>query len=235
MQLPQRFVRMPNEGRPSSLVCKLKAPQQNMHNIYEVFAPLPVLESLARAVMNLEDPHGWCTWHALCLALPAFGRYSMNNWVKTAAQDAFVRIVHIDGKHHYYYHLPGVERHRNHDLPAEFHCGVQSWCQYGVEHRDNDKPAVIYYHGAKLWYQHGREHRENDKPAVVDTKGNKEWWIDGQRHRDNHQPAVVRTNSAENQWWIRGKLVHGKRLKKPSLDLWHDSYEKYLDEDSESY
>ncbi len=58
-------------------------------NVNDILSPLPVLESLARAVMSLEDPECWRTWVQLCVALPCFGRYSLNEWVQREVKDKF--------------------------------------------------------------------------------------------------------------------------------------------------
>jgi hypothetical protein len=79
------------------------------------------------------------------------------------------------------------------------------WYKNGVEHRDNDLPAVEYKNGDKEWRMYGKLHRENGKPAVEWVDGRKEWWVNGKPHRDGGLPAVEYANG-NKEWWVNGKL-----------------------------
>ncbi len=168
-----------------------------------VFASLPVLESLARAVMSLEDPECWRAWLQLCVALPCFGRYSLHMWVQREAKDRFTRMKERGFSCDYL--LPCGKLHHDNDQPAVNHAnGHKEWWVNGKRHRDNDQPVVIYAGGTKEWWVHGKLHRDNDLPAVIFSNGGMEWWVYDKRHRDNDQPAVTRADGSK-AWWVHGK------------------------------
>ncbi len=144
----------------------------------EVFASLPVLESLARAVMSLEDPECWRTWLQLCVALPCFGRYSLHMWVQREAKERFTRMT--DHSEYVEFVLPCGERHSSNDQPAAIWKGDdETWWVHGKLHRDNDQPAVFCPDGYKAWYINGKLHRDNGQPARIFSDGYKQWWVEG--------------------------------------------------------
>ncbi len=165
------------------------------YTAYEVFVAGPVMESLAQAVMNLEDPYGWRTWLQLCLALPQFGRYSLSHKVQRKAMNAFTRKEGNDGDFCIMYKLPNWWLHRDHDQPAEVRKdGKTHWYVAGKLHRDNDLPAEISEYGTKMWWKNGKRHRDHGRPAIVKTCGDKYWFVNGERYRPNELPTAVEVN-----------------------------------------
>jgi len=59
--------------------------------------------------------------------------------------------------------------------------GTKRWYQNGLEHRDNDLPAVEYANGSKEWYSNGKRHRDNDLPACEWANGDKSWYQNGKQ------------------------------------------------------
>ncbi len=186
-------------------------------NITDVLSSLPVLESLTRALIN----QGCRGWYALCLALPAFGRYSLNKRVQRAVRDVSVRTIYITGGGRKTV-LPNGMLHSVDDKPAQVGAVCsKSWWKLGKRHRDNDLPAVYRADGEKEWWINGLKHRENDLPAVIFGRS-RQWWKNGKLHRDNGQPAIIRPQWGRNivmpvgsslsdfdykEWWVEGKRV----------------------------
>lgn len=52
------------------------------------------------------------------------------------------------------------------------------WYKNGLNHRDDDLPAIEYFDGAKAWKKNGKFHRENDLPAIEWPDGTKYWFIE---------------------------------------------------------
>ncbi len=147
-----------------------------------IFTQLPVCEAMARAIYALEDPHGWRVWRQLCVALPAFGRYSLYEWVQREAKMEFTRSKTKGILEAWF--LPNGKVHRENDEPALIcknggYILSRSWIQNGLFHRDNDKPAFIgtarhLQNNFRLeWYKEGLAHRDNDKPAFIDCGATK--------------------------------------------------------------
>ena len=108
--------------------------------------------------------------------------------------------------------------HRDGDLPAIINAeaGFESWFQNGLEHRDNDKPAVVRFNGAKEWYQEGKLHRNGDEPAFIHPHI-KEWRKHGVLHRAGDRPAIIRTKKEyspyeDMEWWIKGEYIRSENL-----------------------
>ena len=57
--------------------------------------------------------------------------------------------------------------------------GTMFWFKNGLNHRDNDKPAIVYHDGDMSWHINGKLHRDNDKPAVIYSNGTMSWWENG--------------------------------------------------------
>ncbi len=149
------------------------------HAANDVLSSLPVVECLARILYDLS--YGWRVWRELCLALPAFGRYSLHEWVQRNAMRAFIRFRGPAGE-----------------------CGRV--LPNGAYHSINGEYALLTTWG-RYWYKKGKKHRDNDKPAVVSLFGgaHQEWWVDGKLHRDNDEPAIITTRRKE--WWAHGERM----------------------------
>ncbi len=190
----------------------------------EILSTLPVIESIGCAIIELEDPHGWRTWNALCRAWRPFARYSSVSSVKRSTMRAFTRrhayrdvwCLPNDMMHSIndepcrldftqLWHFNGL-LHRENDQPAAIRTGdTKEWWMNGKRHRDNDLPAVIHEDGYKEWWVEGKLHRENDQPAITDIDGYKAWYKDGNLHRDNDRPATINADG-NLEWWVDGKL-----------------------------
>ncbi len=97
-----------------------------------VLSQLPVIEALARAILALQDPHGWRTWRELCLALPAFGRHSLNDHVQVQAMIALAPRRKRRFRYALLYDLSKDLMFRYHDL--------------------NPEPKHMWTNGTYFWY-----------------------------------------------------------------------------------
>jgi hypothetical protein len=80
--------------------------------------------------------------------------------------------------------------------------GSKYWYENGLNHRENDLPAIEYPDGAKVWKNNGKFHRENDLPTIEWPDGTKYWFIKDELHREN-APAILRANGTA-EWYIHG-------------------------------
>ena len=54
------------------------------------------------------------------------------------------------------------------------------WYKNGLNHRDNDKPAIIYHNGGMEWCKNGNYHRDRNLPAVIYSNGRMSWFKNGE-------------------------------------------------------
>jgi antitoxin component YwqK of YwqJK toxin-antitoxin module len=90
--------------------------------------------------------------------------------------------------------------------------GSFHWCQYGILHRDGDKPEIINYNNGNIissFYKNGKFHRDGDLPAI-ENENLKMWYQCGELHRDSDFPAIEGRNF--KQWFRNGKLHRDRDL-----------------------
>jgi hypothetical protein len=136
------------------------------------------------------------------LALPRFGRASLNYKHQLTHQSSFLLLI-TDNSNNRRWYLNG-KRHRL-DGPAVITAnGDKYWYTNDKIHR-LDGPAIIYASSNQYWCLNGITHHRLDGPAIICKDGTQHWFLNGQRHRCDG-PAIIRPNGNE-EYWIKGKRV----------------------------
>jgi len=51
-----------------------------------------------------------------------------------------------------------------------------------IRHSFDDEPALIFNCGTKIWYKDGLDHRDNNLPAIIWSNGNYPFYKNGQQY-----------------------------------------------------
>lgn len=134
-------------------------------------------------------------------------------WKTTYASDVMViTVLSLDEEACFY--------HSVNDLPSHviMRDGVQPyerWHQYGIIHRDGDKPAEIDHDGTYTYYKNGQVHRELGLPAVslfgydyfgddykYTEKVRFSWCLCGNYSRPEGDDGPVEITRTRQSWYI---------------------------------
>jgi len=117
--------------------------------------------------------------------------------------------------------------------------GYLDKCGKFITHSYDDEPAVIYDSGTKkMWCEDGLLHRDDNKPAIIRSNGHNSyykngeryWVIDGEEYYDMDEIKEKFKNNI-----LKLKNVNGKILKENNIDAICIDYCKYLILDQAQY